>query len=83
MSRGFRNSDATQELSDQATAAQIEQIRNRDREQESHSADRRADGGYGRCEDCGKEIGEERLAVLPSATRCVTCQGAWEQANSF
>jgi len=81
MSRGFRNSDATQELSDQATAAQIEQVRIRDREQASHSAELRAKGAYGKCEDCGKEIGAERLAALPSATRCVRCQAAWEQAN--
>jgi DnaK suppressor protein len=83
MSRGFRNADATQELSDQLTAAQIEQVRNRDREQASHSADRRAQGAYGLCEDCGREIGAERLAALPTATRCVLCQAAWEQANRF
>jgi DnaK suppressor protein len=83
MSRGFRNADATQELSDQATAAQIEQVRLRDREQESHSAERRAQGTYGLCEDCNKEIGAERLAALPSATRCVSCQSAWEKANRF
>ena len=83
LSRGFRNSDATQELSDQATAAQIEQVRQRDREQASHSAELRAKGAHGMCEDCGKEIGAERLAALPSATRCVSCQAAWEQANRF
>ncbi len=81
MSRGFRNSDATQELSDQATAAQIEQVRIRDREQASHSEELRAKGAYGKCEDCGKDIGAERLAALTSATRCVRCQAAWEQAN--
>ncbi|MBK5221805.1 MAG: TraR/DksA C4-type zinc finger protein [Acidimicrobiia bacterium] len=32
-----------------------------------------ADGRYGTCETCGQPIGEERLAILPSATRCVTC----------
>ena len=83
MSRGFRNADATQELSDQATAAQIEQVRNRDREQASHSDERRAQGVYGKCEDCGQDIGIERLVALPSATRCVRCQAAWEQANRF
>jgi DnaK suppressor protein len=68
-------------LSDQATAAQIEQVRIRDREQASHSADLRAHGAYGLCEDCGQEIGAERLAALPSSTRCIRCQAAWEQSN--
>jgi DnaK suppressor protein len=81
MSRGFRNADSTQDLSEKATAGTIEEILELDREQEQHAADRRAHGAYGLCEDCGKEIGAERLAALPSATRCISCQSEWEQAN--
>jgi DnaK suppressor protein len=33
-----------------------------------------AEGTAGICEDCGEEIDEERLRVVPYATRCVTCQ---------
>ena len=29
---------------------------------------------YGVCEECGSEIGEERLEILPFATRCVECE---------
>ncbi len=29
------------------------------------------DGTYGRCEDCGRPIGEERLAALPWARLCI------------
>ena len=32
-----------------------------------------ANGTYGRCERCGKSIGEARLEVLPDATHCVSC----------
>ncbi|MCU1591225.1 MAG: transcriptional regulator, TraR/DksA family [Frankiales bacterium] len=32
-----------------------------------------ADGGYGRCERCGGDIGAERLAARPSARTCITC----------
>ena len=81
MSRGFRDSDATQALSDQATATAIDELLQRDREAEAHAAERRAEGGYGVCEDCGRQIGAERLEALPAATRCVNCQAAWEQAN--
>jgi DnaK suppressor protein len=33
-----------------------------------------AAGSYGICEECGEEIDEERLRVVPYAIRCVTCQ---------
>lgn len=73
MSRGFRDADETQAMSDRAVAEEIERILDRaDEEAASASAD-------GRCQDCGAEIGEERLTALPAATRCVTCQAAWEQ----
>ena len=30
------------------------------------------------CQDCGEPIGARRRAAMPSATRCVKCQGARE-----
>lgn len=33
-------------------------------------------GDYGRCEQCGKPIAAERLAVRPAATTCVACASA-------
>ena len=35
--------------------------------------DKIAEGSYGECEKCGKEIGEARLQVIPEAALCVTC----------
>jgi RNA polymerase-binding transcription factor DksA len=35
--------------------------------------ERRADGGYGVCEVCGRPIPAERLAARPSARTCVAC----------
>ncbi len=35
--------------------------------------ERIADGTYGVCENCGEDIGEARLQVVPEATRCVSC----------
>jgi len=35
---------------------------------------RLADGTYGRCEECTKQIADERLLVLPRARLCVHCQ---------
>jgi len=81
MSRGFRDADSTQILSDQATTGEIDRVLERDREQAAHAEARKSEGAYGTCEDCGKEIGAERLAALPSATRCVGCQAASEQSR--
>jgi len=81
MSRGFRDADSTQVMSEQATSGEIDRILERDREQAAHALDRRSEGAYGLCEDCGKEIGAERLEALPSATRCMRCQAAWEQST--
>ena len=73
MSRGFRNADETQAMSDQAVAQEIERILDRGREEPASAT---VDG---RCVDCGAEIGAERLDAVPTATRCVSCQAAWEQ----
>jgi RNA polymerase-binding transcription factor DksA len=39
---------------------------------------RLAGGTYGECRDCGEPIAPARLAVYPTATRCVACQQAYE-----
>lgn len=39
-----------------------------------HALHRLADGSYGRCEDCGERIAPARLADVPYARRCATCQ---------
>ncbi|MCL4466015.1 MAG: TraR/DksA C4-type zinc finger protein [Chloroflexi bacterium] len=35
-------------------------------------------GTYGRCENCGGEIGLERLEALPTATLCINCKSRQE-----
>ena len=34
---------------------------------------------FGECEECGAEIGVQRLLVVPHATRCIGCQGQHEK----
>ncbi|MEP6910290.1 MAG: TraR/DksA C4-type zinc finger protein [Actinomycetota bacterium] len=36
--------------------------------------ERMKEGTFGTCVNCGKEIGEERLAALPWATLCIDCR---------
>jgi len=33
-----------------------------------------AEGTYGTCEVCGKDIGHDRLEIRPTSTRCVDCK---------
>jgi len=40
------------------------------------------DGSYGTCEECGGDIGYERLRVTPAATRCVDCQRVYEKTHA-
>ena len=73
MSRGFRDADTTQAMSDKAVADQIQRILHGGNEPPAETAD-------GRCLDCGEPIGEERLAALPGTVRCVGCQAARERS---
>ena len=40
---------------------------------------RLADGRYGVCDDCGGDIGYERLKANPAAVRCIECQTRHEK----
>jgi len=31
------------------------------------------EGTYGRCASCGNEIGQDRLAAMPTAAKCISC----------
>lgn len=41
------------------------------------------EGTYGKCEDCGEEISEKRLKVLPFAIYCIDCQEKREQLEKM
>ena len=40
---------------------------------------RLVEGAYGICVDCGRNIPEARLSVMPEAARCLECQSARER----
>jgi DnaK suppressor protein len=41
------------------------------------------EGTYGICEECGEEISEKRLSVLPTATLCLSCKENKEQFEAL
>lgn len=43
-------------------------------QQVQHALHRQAEGRYGICDNCGRPIDPERLAVRPHATLCIECQ---------
>jgi RNA polymerase-binding protein DksA len=43
--------------------------------------ERIANGTYGQCIDCGRDIPFERLKAQPTAKRCIACQSAWEKTH--
>jgi RNA polymerase-binding protein DksA len=73
--------NATMTLDDEITAAVVERRARILKELDSALQDI-DDGCYGVCRDCGRRIAEARLRVMPSATRCVRCQTAVEQAKA-
>jgi DnaK suppressor protein len=81
MSKGFGESDFAQVQTERANTQTIRHVLEQDREQAERARDRKAHGAYGICEDCGRQIGDERLEALPDSTRCVACQAEWETGN--
>jgi DnaK suppressor protein len=41
------------------------------------------EGTYGICEECGEEISEKRLRILPAATLCIDCKESKEQFEAL
>jgi DnaK suppressor protein len=41
-----------------------------------------ADGNYGECVSCGRDIEFERLRANPSALRCIDCQRVFEKTHA-
>jgi DnaK suppressor protein len=85
---GTMNSDSEEAYADPTDRAALESDRNfllrmRDRERKlitkiDEAFERIGDGSYGRCEECGGEIGIERLKARPVTTLCIGCKSAQE-----
>ncbi len=44
--------------------------------------ERIADGSYGTCIECGRDIGFARLQANPAAERCIQCQTQYEKTHA-
>lgn len=85
---GTMNNETEEAYADPTDRAALESDRNfllrmRDRERKlltkiDEAFERIGDGSYGRCEECGGEIGIERLKARPVTTFCIGCKSAQE-----
>ncbi|HCR35614.1 hypothetical protein A2130_00815 [Candidatus Woesebacteria bacterium GWC2_33_12] len=75
--RDLDNAATDTEAEEQFGHARVTAIKeelNRKSKQIKKALERVKIGKYGICEDCGKMIDTDRLAVFPEATMCVSCE---------
>jgi DnaK suppressor protein len=85
---GMSDSDNKENFPEPADRAALESDRNamlriRDRERKliakiDEAIERISDGTYGICEECGEQIGVERLKARPVTTLCIVCKAEQE-----
>ena len=76
-SRVLDNAATDTEAEEQFGHARVSAIKeelNRKSDQIKKALKRVKQGKYGICEDCGKMIDTDRLAVFPEATMCINCE---------
>ena len=81
MAQAEQRDDAVPDVADMALQDATEEqqislmeLKDGTREQIDEALLRLADGTYGICEDCGREISARRLKAVPFARRCIQCQ---------
>jgi RNA polymerase-binding transcription factor len=89
---GTMNHESEEAFADPTDRAALESDRNfllrmRDRERKlltkiTEAFARIDDGSYGQCEECGGDIGIERLKARPVTTLCIACKSAQEARES-
>jgi DnaK suppressor protein len=73
--------DPTDRASMESNRNSVLRIRDRERKlifKIQEALQRLGDGGYGICEQCGEEIGIERLKARPVTTLCIRCKSDQE-----
>lgn len=75
--RTLDNASPDTEAEEQFGHARVSAIKdelNKKSGQIKKALDRIKKGKYGLCEDCGKMIDTDRLAIFPEATMCIKCE---------
>jgi DnaK suppressor protein len=75
--------DVADELFDGDRQAAVMENAVRQRAEVEAALQRIADGTYGRCVDCGRQLDDERLDARPEAARCLEDQQRFEAAEAL
>lgn len=80
--------DQVQDPGDQALSSTMESLRSSMQDSRIDEYNRLVkalamidEGTYGMCVDCSNPISERRLTLYPDATRCLSCQEAFEEGR--
>ena len=86
--RAALTADSAQDIADRASSSYQKEFlfarSSNDRQflrMVEHALSNIAEGIYGECEQCGKEINERRLEAVPWARHCVGCQERLERGE--
>jgi DnaK suppressor protein len=86
--RAAQVTDSAQDIADRASGSYQKEFlfarSNNDRvflQMVEHALSNIAEGIYGECEQCGKEINERRLEAVPWARHCIGCQERLERGE--
>ena len=86
--RAAQSTDSAQDIADRASSSYQKEFlfarSNNDRQflqMVEHALSNIAEGSYGECESCGKEINERRLEAVPWARHCIACQEKLERGE--
>lgn len=79
-----RPPELSEEAQEEAFANSLQALSNQERKEffEIERALQRIESGeYGLCENCGRQIGINRLKAMPTVRLCIACQQEAEKAN--
>lgn len=80
-----RPPELSEEAQEEAFANSLHALSNQERKELfdiEHALRRIESGEYGLCENCGREIGVNRLKAMPAVRLCIACQEEVERAAS-
>ncbi|MDR1382826.1 MAG: TraR/DksA family transcriptional regulator [Planctomycetaceae bacterium] len=81
--KGGDMADIAQDASENELSFHLAEVESRELDKIDAALDKLAEGTYGICESCGKQIAVARLKALPFANKCIQCQEQDEQEGKF
>lgn len=78
---GNKSDENVQEIGEYSTNLATEKVLEKTLRDINNTLNRIADGTYGICKYCKKEIGEKRLLARPVSSACIECKNKLQKAG--